>query len=309
MIEKYVARSAAAAHRAHPAEHERERDRREHLEEVLDPEVHDPPAPVVGDRHVRARRVEEADRVEERDRDRGVEEQVREAALVTLGLQRRLDARGHEDEPEHHPGDERDLPDAAELDVLVALVADEPGCPYLPRMPAQVPVSEPTTTTTSAPSSVRTSAFWPFGSRPPTAGPMKRPVASQQVAIQKTASWRCQVRVAAYGQDLREVDAVELVPLDREVGGHRAEHRLERRRGGSRRGSTAASRAATASGSAASSGAKRGASSSSASRILSPQVDGEAVPAMSSTTETMDQTSADGSGSFPASGSYGKFAV
>ena len=133
-----MARSAAfCADRADADEDERERDGREHLEEVLDPEVHDPPAPVVGDGDVRARRVEEADRVEQRDRDRGVEEQVGEAALVLLGRERRLHRAVHEAEPEQHPTDEADLPDAAELDVLVALVADEPAvrAGELPRTP------------------------------------------------------------------------------------------------------------------------------------------------------------------------------
>src|SRR6185369_7233944 len=60
-----------------------------------------------------------------RDRHRRVEEEVREAALVLLGLERGLDGAVDEHEPEQHPGDERDLEDAAELDVLVPLVPDE----------------------------------------------------------------------------------------------------------------------------------------------------------------------------------------
>ena len=40
-------------------------------------------------------------------------------------LQRRPDGADHQEQPEQQAGEERDLPDAAEVDVLVALVAPQ----------------------------------------------------------------------------------------------------------------------------------------------------------------------------------------
>ena len=50
----------------------------------------------------------------------------------------------------------------------------------------------------SSPNSTVTKTPWPLGSLP-TNGPIKRPAARKQVAIQKMASCRCQVRAMAYG--------------------------------------------------------------------------------------------------------------
>src|SRR5262249_25050627 len=61
------------------------------------------------------------------------------------------------------------------------------------------PTSEPTTTATSAMKRMFTPRRCPFGSTPPTRGAMKSPAASQDVAIQKSPSCRCHVRVRLYG--------------------------------------------------------------------------------------------------------------
>jgi hypothetical protein len=47
------------------------------------------------------------------------------------------------------------------------------------------PASEPTTTATRAMKSTFTPSLCPFGSTPPTRGPMKSPAASHEVAIQR----------------------------------------------------------------------------------------------------------------------------
>ena len=58
------------ADEAEPREQERDDHGREHLEEAFDPEVHDPPAPVLGDREVRVLTGAERREVEAADRDR-----------------------------------------------------------------------------------------------------------------------------------------------------------------------------------------------------------------------------------------------
>ena len=63
-------------------------------------------------------------------------------------------------------------------------------------MPNHWPVSEPPTTTSSAPNSTFTPSRWKRGSWPETAGAMNSPVASHEVAIQKMASCTCQVRAS-----------------------------------------------------------------------------------------------------------------
>ena len=57
-------------------------DGREELQEVLDPEVHDPEAPEVGGREVDVGPGEQPDGVEGRDRQRGEEEEPRHVAHV-----------------------------------------------------------------------------------------------------------------------------------------------------------------------------------------------------------------------------------
>ena len=113
------------ADRADAGQDEREHDGGEDLEESLHPEVDDPPAPVLGVGEVAALAVQEAGHVEQRDGDRAVQEHVREPAAVLFRQKRRADGAHDQHQPDDHPGDEEDLPDAAQLDVLVALVSEE----------------------------------------------------------------------------------------------------------------------------------------------------------------------------------------
>ena len=59
-----------ALHEAEPREDHGDRRRREHLEEALDPEVHDPPPPVLHHGEVRLRGDEESAAIHQADRDR-----------------------------------------------------------------------------------------------------------------------------------------------------------------------------------------------------------------------------------------------
>ena len=98
--------------------------RREQLEEVLDPEVDDPEAPEVGDREAVARAGEQADRVEGRDRQRGEEEQPGHVAHV-LALEAPAQTAVEDRHPEEEPDHQQDLPEAAEVEVLEPLDAED----------------------------------------------------------------------------------------------------------------------------------------------------------------------------------------
>ena len=114
--------------RDHAEQHEDvgDHDRREQLQEVLDPEVDDPEPPEVGDGEVAPRVGEQADGVEGGDRQRGEEEEpghVARCARCAAACAGR--GRGCTTQKKS-PIDEQDLPEAAEIEVLEALVA-EPG--------------------------------------------------------------------------------------------------------------------------------------------------------------------------------------
>jgi len=100
-------------------------DGRKELQKVLDPQVHDHEAPVVRRREARVGPGEEAHGVERRDGQRREEEHPRHVAkaLVTETPPHRPE---EHDGPEEEPGREQYLPEAPEVEVLVALVA-EPG--------------------------------------------------------------------------------------------------------------------------------------------------------------------------------------
>src|SRR5215217_9343121 len=113
--------------RARPQQHEYvgDHDGREELEEILDPEVDDPEAPEVSRREVRFGPGEQPDGVERRDRQRREEEQPRHVAQV-----RATQPPAHRPKQHHDPKEEayreQYLPEAAEVQVFEALVA-EPG--------------------------------------------------------------------------------------------------------------------------------------------------------------------------------------
>jgi hypothetical protein len=100
-------------------------DGREELEEVLDPQVDDPEPPEIRRREVRLRSGEQPDGVERRDRKGGEEEQPRHVAHVLAPQPPAHRPKQHHD-PEKEAYGEQDLPEATEVQVLEALVA-EPG--------------------------------------------------------------------------------------------------------------------------------------------------------------------------------------
>ena len=77
----------------------------------------------ITDRCVRAENAKPG-AVHEADRGRGAGEHQHQRAAVVAAPQRRPEAAQHEPEPQHEPGEQTDLPGAAEVDVLVALVPE-----------------------------------------------------------------------------------------------------------------------------------------------------------------------------------------
>ena len=156
---------------------------------------------------------------------------MREAAVVLLRGQGRADGAHHQHQPDDHADDEQDLPHAAELDVLVALVSEQEAVAAERAHDRQVRAGQRAEHDhhhgdEQAPHQLALC----FGSRP-TKGPMKRPAARKQVAIKKMASCRCQVRTAAYGRILSMGMPRKLRALDGVVAGQRAQDDLDHEQG------------------------------------------------------------------------------
>jgi len=71
---------------------------------------------------VRGRAVEEAGTVEEPNRRRRAGKQDDQLARAIAALNRRPQTAQHQHEPQHEPDEEGDLPGAAEVEILVALM-------------------------------------------------------------------------------------------------------------------------------------------------------------------------------------------
>ena len=119
--------SRRGAFRHQPEEHEHVGDRHggEDLEEVFDPQMHDPEAPEVDHGEVRLRPEEHTHAVEQRNRERGVEEQPGQAAAM-LTAQRDGEPAEDDHQPQDEAGGERDLPEPSEIEILPALGAEPP---------------------------------------------------------------------------------------------------------------------------------------------------------------------------------------
>jgi hypothetical protein len=107
-------------------EHVGDHHRREQLEEVLDPQVHDPEAPELGRREIVTSAGDQPDGVERRDRAGGQEEQPRHVARVVAGQAPAQDAPQH-DHPHDQPDGQQDLPQPREIQVLEALEPEPVG--------------------------------------------------------------------------------------------------------------------------------------------------------------------------------------
>ena len=102
----------------------------------------------------------------------------------------------HQQQPEEQADEQQDLPDAAEVDVLVALWPNQNQQVAELLLDAQPLAGQRADDDDEQRAEQHVDAErWHFGSSPLTAGAMYSPVASQAVAIQKMPSCMCQVRV------------------------------------------------------------------------------------------------------------------
>ena len=111
-------------HQAEAGEDEGRRRGGEDLEEALDPEVDHPPAPVLHHRQVAAGAEEEAGGVHQADRRGRAREHQHQRAPGVAAPERRPEGAHHQGQPEDQPDEQADLPEAAEVDVLIALLAE-----------------------------------------------------------------------------------------------------------------------------------------------------------------------------------------
>ncbi len=119
--EQDAARSCRDREQLQSREQEGDDDGGEDLEEAFDPKVNDPPAPVLGGNQRAALAIHQSGSVEERNRDAGNKEQHQQRMVLVAPLQGRLQAAPHQPQPEGQADEEQDLPQAAKVDVLVAL--------------------------------------------------------------------------------------------------------------------------------------------------------------------------------------------
>ena len=106
----------------------------EELKGLLDPEVHHPPAPKIGDgeRLLDPSERDHAEHVEDGDIDRGRPDQMLQPDAARPELPRRLPEHSagrpqcpeHQQAPHDQPDEEPDLPEPPELDVRQALIAE-----------------------------------------------------------------------------------------------------------------------------------------------------------------------------------------
>ena len=124
-------------HPHQPHLHEQRRDDRggEHLEDAFDPQVDDPPAPIFHDRDVRVLAVEQARAEQQADRNGSDDDEENERPPAFL-LQRRPQAAQDQRRPQQQADEQIDLPEAAEVEIFVALVAE----PEVQRADAHVAV-------------------------------------------------------------------------------------------------------------------------------------------------------------------------
>jgi hypothetical protein len=204
------AAGGGAADQAEPGEQEGDDHGREHLEEALDPEVDHPPAPVLGDREVGVPAGAERGEVEAADRDgRDQEQHQDQRPLGVLAADRRPQRARDQHDPQQQADQQRDLEEAAEVDVLVAAVPEPPHAVVaeLPLIASSCRAIEPSTTTTRATEQDVDAERWP-------AARCRRPARSQARGEPRGRDPEdAELDVPRAGdrvrQDLRQRDAVE----------------------------------------------------------------------------------------------------
>src|SRR6516162_2600513 len=119
--------SRHALHQSELVEDDRDDDRDKQLEEAFDPEMDDPEAPGICDGVVGRSIKKQSRKVEYRDRRSGDQEESDETAPLWITPSRRHSA-PQQAEPEDEADGEQYLPEAADLEIFPALVAEpEPG--------------------------------------------------------------------------------------------------------------------------------------------------------------------------------------
>src|SRR6516162_8681865 len=110
-------------HQPEPIEDDRDDDRDEQLEEAFDPEMDDPEAPGIGDGIVGRSIKKQSRQVEYRDRRSGDQKEGDETAPLRVAPRRRHRA-PQQAKPEDEADGEQYLPEAADLKIFPALVAE-----------------------------------------------------------------------------------------------------------------------------------------------------------------------------------------
>src|SRR5215467_6584719 len=105
-------------------------DGREQLQEILDPKVHHPEAPEIGDGEIGPGVGEQTDGIEQRNRKSAVKEEMGEIGVV-FGLQLLAEPAEQNHAPDDQSEDQQPLPEAAEVEILPALRAYDRTCAAL----------------------------------------------------------------------------------------------------------------------------------------------------------------------------------
>ena len=193
--EQHRSRCRSNRQQLQPREQERDHDRGEYFKEAFNPQVNYPPAPVFRGDQRAALAVHQAGSVEQRDRDARDQEQHQQRMILVASRQRRLDAAPHQPQPEDQPDEQEDLPDAAQVNVFVTLRSQpEPHIAelLLNAHPFAGKRADDDHDDCDEQNVHAKALSLRFGAA--DRGTMYRPVASQEVAIQKMPICKCQVR-------------------------------------------------------------------------------------------------------------------
>src|SRR5262249_57893196 len=107
---------------AQPREQKRDHHRGEDLEESFHPQMNYPPAPILDERKVRFHTPEQPGAVKQRNARRRDYVKNHQRFLVVSSPQRRNRRPRYQEEPQQKAGEQRRLPDAPQVDVLIALM-------------------------------------------------------------------------------------------------------------------------------------------------------------------------------------------
>ena len=117
-------RCQSRRYKVQPVKEEGDHGGRKHLEEAFHPQVNHPPAPVFHNRQMGVLAPGEARTVEQADGGRGHQENQKQMPLLAGLLQGRDDHSHDQRQPEQQADEESELPDSAQIDVLVTLMAE-----------------------------------------------------------------------------------------------------------------------------------------------------------------------------------------